>query len=305
MSQRTYSEKEIAEIMRRAAEMESGQLREMNAAGELPGLNIDELSEIAAEAGLDPEHVRQAARGLDSPAENQQAVTSKNEIFAEKWADAELTDELAELVIADLNHRFNTTHQRQNWRDNILDEGPDETTGRSHVRHTGKSIEWKTIDENEAVEVRALIQPVKGKVRIRASKKDVKGSGTVKAANGAVGYVSYIPYLAALVVLFSLPYSLLVNLIAAILVFSILQLTLVPGAKKLSERLNQSGATGREKRNSLYKREVEQLTDELAALIGGSTDEAVGPGRIGLPDPGGEEKGTGRRAQGSGNKERS
>jgi hypothetical protein len=295
MSQRTYSENEIAEIIRRAAEMESGRLREKGPSGDLPGLNIDELSEIASEAGLDPENVRQAARLLDSPAVNQPAETSQNEIFSEKWVNGELTEELADLLITDLNHRYNVSHKRQSWRDNILDDGPDETIGKSNVQRTGKSIEWKTLEENEAVEVRALIQPVKDKVRVRVSKKIVSGTGEAQTDRELTGYMAYIPYLAALVVLFSLPYSFLVNLIVAIVAFTLLQLTVVPVTKKVTQSIKKSRSANREKRSERYKRDVEQLSDELIALIGGSPGEAAKSGRIEIPDS--DSRGQGSRGK--------
>lgn len=273
MPERTYSEKEIAEIIRRAAELESDQLDNIEASENLPGLNLQELLDVAAEAGLDPENVRQAAHYMDSPVDKRTAKINKNEIYAEKWVNGELSQELADLVIANLNHRYNATHERQSWRDNILDDRPDESTGRSKVQRTGKSVEWKYLDEYKTMEVRALIQPVKDKVRIRISKKNVHGTAIEDMDAGAEGYISYIPYLAAVVVLFSLPYSFFVNLIAAILAFTLLQFTLVPAAKKLSERIKDSGSSNREKRTARFKREVEQAADELAAMIGSPDTE--------------------------------
>jgi len=301
MPERTYSEKEIAEIMRRAAELESDQLDKINASKNQPGLNLQELLEVAAEAGIDPENVRQAARFMDLPKETRTAKINKNEIYAEKWVIGELTEELADLVIADLNHRYNATHERQSWRDNILDDGPDESLGRSKVQRTGKSVEWKYLDEQKTMEVRALIQPVKGKVRIRISKKNVYGTAIEEMDGGAIGYISYIPYLAALVVLFSLPYSFLVNLIAAILAFTLLQFTLVPGAKKLSDRIKDP--SNREKLSDRYKREVEQAANEVAELIGDSSERHGKSGRIEIPDPESREQDSGGREQGSRNRE--
>jgi len=113
MPERTYSEDEIAIIIRRAAKIESGRLREQNPTGDLPGLNLEELSKIAIDAGLDPENVRQAALQLDQPESNQNTITSKNEVFSEHWVDGKLTDELIDLVISDLNHRYSASHERK------------------------------------------------------------------------------------------------------------------------------------------------------------------------------------------------
>ncbi|REL38431.1 hypothetical protein DYD21_00300 [Rhodohalobacter sp. SW132] len=306
MSQRTYSEEEIAEIIKRAAEMESGQLSEKNAPGDLPGLNLDELSEVAAEAGIDPENVRKAAHQLDQPVPDQSTPPSKNEVFAERWVKGKLTEESIDLIISDLNHRHNATHKRKSWRENILEDGEDELE-KSTVQRTGQSVEWKYSDDYyEGVEYRVLIQPRKDQFRIRASMKGLWGSnlGDSYYEDDPIEYLSYVPYLAGAVALFSLPYSFLLNLIVAILAFSFLQLTLVPAAKKLSDRFADSGSSKREKRIDRFKREVEQVADELVQLTGGSTVSTENTGRIELPDSKENEQNSKENIQGSKSREK-
>ena len=66
MTKRTYSEEEVAEIIRRAAEMETGQMRERDKAGSLPGLDLEELSKVAADAGHSWRRVASGAAGVST-----------------------------------------------------------------------------------------------------------------------------------------------------------------------------------------------------------------------------------------------
>jgi hypothetical protein len=59
---RRYGDKEVGLILRRATEF---QRQEPASAAEGGGLTLAELEEIAAEAGIDPRHLRRAASELD------------------------------------------------------------------------------------------------------------------------------------------------------------------------------------------------------------------------------------------------
>lgn len=61
MSDRTYSEREVAAIIQRAAE---AQHRE--APDNVPGLTLSEIERVGHEAGIDPARLRQAASDLDA-----------------------------------------------------------------------------------------------------------------------------------------------------------------------------------------------------------------------------------------------
>ena len=53
---------------------------------------------------------------------------------------------LADLVIADLNHRYNATHEKVNWMDNIMhDSSSSILDQQSKVKRTGKSLEWQKV----------------------------------------------------------------------------------------------------------------------------------------------------------------
>ena len=59
---RLYGEKEVGKILKRATELQ----RDRPAGGAGSGLSLQELEEIAAEAGIDPRHLRDAAMELES-----------------------------------------------------------------------------------------------------------------------------------------------------------------------------------------------------------------------------------------------
>lgn len=101
MSDRTYTDREIAAILARAAD---GQRRGLDREGE-PGLTLDEIARAGAEAGLDPALVRRAAGELDAglfhldPARPGTAV-------AERWVDAPLRLAVWEDAVAALQVRL-------------------------------------------------------------------------------------------------------------------------------------------------------------------------------------------------------
>ena len=62
MSERTYSEDEMAALLERAAELQAHTARTNERSA---GLTLTELEAIAEEAGLNPEHLRQAASEME------------------------------------------------------------------------------------------------------------------------------------------------------------------------------------------------------------------------------------------------
>jgi hypothetical protein len=60
---RLYDEKEVGRLLKRATELQREDPVRANPAG---GFSLEELEEIAAEAGIDPQHLRRAAAELDT-----------------------------------------------------------------------------------------------------------------------------------------------------------------------------------------------------------------------------------------------
>ena len=284
MPKENYSEKEVARIFKRAAELESKQSNDFDSIEGGPGLSLDELSQIAIDAGLDPENVRKAALQLDQPAVERSSDTDGNEVFAEHWVKGELTKEATDLAIADLNHRYGASHERESWRDNILNAGSGESTKKSTVQRTGKNVEWKVVDEYGSVSVRVLLQQRNSDIRVRVSKKSTWGTALTDMNGDLFDYLSYVPYLTGFAVLISLPSSFFISAIVAILAYTLLKLTLEPGARRLAKAVGYSETSTKEKSSDRHRREVERVAEDLARLIGVSKSEPESPGRIELPD---------------------
>lgn len=298
MSQQTYSEKEIAEIIRLASEMEPGRTGSDPAPGELPGLSLEELTEAAAEAGIDPENIRRAAEQVRSPSGRVASGSNQNEVFAERWVRGEFTGDLADLVISELNNRFNTTHQKESLRDNILGDGHRNKDGRSSVRRTGKNLEWTYPDDRPTADVRVLVQPLKDKIKIRVTKKrsgDV-GAGITKSPRTA--FRPLISYLGAIAILLLLPFSWVINLVAAFAAFAGLATVFGTGIRPIDQRLTGGTAQDKKELSMPNSREVEEITAELAGLIGKTAPEANASGRIDLPESPDADENTGNRSAG-------
>jgi hypothetical protein len=267
MPKENYSEKEAARIFKRAAELESKQSQDFDAVEGAPGLSLDELSQIAVDAGLDPNNVRKAAEEL-SPSgqpqtDNQTASVKESEVIVEQWVEGEFTDDLADLVIADLNHRYNASHEKVNWMDNIMNDASLETDQQSSVKRTGKSVEWSKLNKHGTDEVRVLIQPRNEKIRIRVAKKNAYGT-TFEDTDNITGFLPYIPYLAGIIMLFAPPFGFFFNINLAIPTFILLWVLISKNKERIRKKFADSKASTLEK----YRTEVESVARNLAGLIG-------------------------------------
>ena len=269
MAKKNYSEKEVAQIFKRAAELESKQSEQFNTIEGGPGLSLDELSQIATDAGLDPENVLRAAEELSpstqpgSKTGHQTASVKDNEVIAEQWVSGDLTDDQLDLIISDLNHRYNASHEKVNWMDNILHDATLDANQKSTVKRTGKSLEWKTAIEYGSEEIRVLVQPRGDKIRIRVAKRNVYGN-TFEETDSVGGFLPYIPYLAGIIMLFALPNSLLINAGFAVLTFFICQILISRNSEWIRKKFSDS------KKNTLekYQNEVQTVARDLAGLLG-------------------------------------
>lgn len=100
MIERTFTEEEVAALFRRASELQAEQNSKgvQRGSAEKAGLTIDEVSAIAAEAGLDPDHVRRAAAEMNRSAIVDQRGKSSvrdTEIFAERRVPVSIGERLS------------------------------------------------------------------------------------------------------------------------------------------------------------------------------------------------------------------
>lgn len=97
---RIYTEREIAALLARAAERQQAAPEDHAASG----LSLNEIARVAAEAGLDPAHLRAAAAELDAGMLGRAAAPGA--VVLERWIDAPLTDAAWEEAVAALRVRF-------------------------------------------------------------------------------------------------------------------------------------------------------------------------------------------------------
>ena len=106
MTDRRYSEDEVAEIFSRASETEQQTRRQLPAS---EGLTLGELQRIGQEAGISAELVAQAARSLDQPRQPDTPVFLGLPVGAARTVRLErrMTDEEWERLVVDLRETFN------------------------------------------------------------------------------------------------------------------------------------------------------------------------------------------------------
>lgn len=170
MSDKVYSEQEVAGLIRRAVELESERGRS-GQSGPREGLTIHDLEKIAADAGIDPELMRRAAAELHqnstSPILDETTVVKDTDILAEHWIKAKINTRVLDDLILELNHQFGTSQEEITWWNKLFDD----YSGKAIVNRTATSAEWKYTDEMSLYTTRVLIQQRGEKLRIRVSKR--------------------------------------------------------------------------------------------------------------------------------------
>jgi hypothetical protein len=97
MADRRYDDKEVGEILKAAAEMQSG-LIDSSAPG---GMTLTELQRVAGELGIDPEHIGRAARELGTSPKPSSRYKSDS-LLIERTVDGELSDETWDELVTEL-----------------------------------------------------------------------------------------------------------------------------------------------------------------------------------------------------------
>lgn len=103
---RTFSEEEVALIIKRAAELQQTEEVEKD-----PGnaLTLAEVEQIAREAGIDPLLIRRAAQGLDRPVEKNRPspfVGAPTRIVYERVVDGEISVDEFEPLVNEVRRTF-------------------------------------------------------------------------------------------------------------------------------------------------------------------------------------------------------
>lgn len=169
MSDRIYSKKEIEQLIKKAVELESERsVTERRNWDE--GLTIDELKNVAAETGIDPELIERAASDMDAlPADFEGNVqVNGDEIASEAWLDRTLDKETVDMLISELNHMYGTTDD-VSWWDNLWQDH----NGKAKVDRKPNITEWIYTSPMGAFFTRVLLQQRGDRLRIRVSKRQV------------------------------------------------------------------------------------------------------------------------------------
>ncbi|MEM1093773.1 MAG: hypothetical protein AAGJ10_04140 [Bacteroidota bacterium] len=111
MPDRVYSEQEIAQILQRALERQDAATEKRRSRAQ--GLNLDELERLAAESGIDPEHLRAAALEVHRPGVQSTAKTTSTHIIVERFIPGHLTDEAWGQIVSALRDEIGVAGQDQ------------------------------------------------------------------------------------------------------------------------------------------------------------------------------------------------
>jgi|GEM_PF-764082 len=172
---RTYSEKEIAALLKRTAQL---QAEEVEAADEnRSGLSLSELESIAGEAGLDPQFLHRAALELEHAAGKPLGKNkTKTHVRVDRVLPSTLTDDEWEEVVFALKRRF----ESQSY-DMGLGMG---SYGKGTMEQIGRSREWRHTSLS-GVQTTVLLRPHKKGTNMEISQR--VGFGSTKTESWAYG----------------------------------------------------------------------------------------------------------------------
>ena len=176
---RTYTEKEIAALLERTAQLQADDARDESPTSN--GLSLAELEGIAAEAGLDPEYLHRAALEIESKGKKGFQKRTKTHIRAQRFLSAELDDVLWEEFVFELRNSFEGSPS--------ADLSGMGSYGKGIVEQIGRSREWRHTSLS-GVHTSVLLRPYKDGTRIEMSQRVGLGSPTAEAS--VYGFMSAI-----------------------------------------------------------------------------------------------------------------
>lgn len=107
-STRRYTDREVALVIKRAAELQEQQSEQTDRSSS--GLSLGELEQVARESGLDPSLVRRAAQDLDihrEPVHKSRFLGAPSVVTVERTVDGELPPGEYEGIVEELRRTFN------------------------------------------------------------------------------------------------------------------------------------------------------------------------------------------------------
>lgn len=168
---RRYGEKEVGLILKRATELQN-EAPELTEGG---GLTIEELEEIAVEAGIDPQFLRDAAAELDRRGPSPEGV--------ERLLGGPLMVELERRVPGEV--------PEDRW-DDVIHEISRAANGQGHPSVIGRTLSWVLSDPNRQRFLQVTVSNKEGEtlIRIEERMQQLAGAlygGIVGGLGGGVG----------------------------------------------------------------------------------------------------------------------
>ena len=250
---RRYSDKEVTRLLTKAAE-----IQEEEAGHELEGrgMTLTELQEVAAEAGIHPRYLQQAAARIDHPGKSGLGAALAGTpltITVEREVPGTLLDEDFERAVMDIQRAF---------------------SGTGAASMVGRTLMWKSEGMDHETSLQVTVTSRGGETRILAEERfhnlaAVLHFGVVVGAGTGIGL--------------GVGMSVGMAVLASPLFAALFPLGVIGG-------LYTSVRHWLKKKGIRRRRELEQLVDRIAAYAqtgalepGGSGSEALPPGAEGLP----------------------
>ncbi|MFU8812553.1 MAG: hypothetical protein ACNA78_06265 [Balneolaceae bacterium] len=173
MSKRTYTEEEVQQLIRRAAELEAERSVSGNRKAGM-GLTLDELRTVAADSGLDPTLIDRAAteleKGEQANSHPLQADVQADEISAEIWLEGKPGPDTLQMLVTELNHYYGVSKE-VNWWDDLWSN----YSGKAKIKKSPGCIEWSYTSSAGIYTTHALLQTHGNRFRIRISRRQLWG----------------------------------------------------------------------------------------------------------------------------------
>ena len=151
MTDRSYDDKQVALILRRAAELQSGG---GDAPAKTSGFSLRELEEIALEAGIDPENIRLAAQEIESGApldgEWAEVFGAPLTLRAARDVPGEVTESIFDEILVDIQNAG---------------------LGHGHPSVVGNTLTWRTGGGQNASSLQITVAARDGRTEIRAEER--------------------------------------------------------------------------------------------------------------------------------------
>ena len=258
MPHRTYSEREVADLIERAVERQ----QEARRADTGETLSLAEIERIAAEAGIDPTFLREAADEMDAVGKTlkRESGTTKTTVFVERWIDAPLTPEAWEDAVIELQGRHGA--DASFW----LGKSAGGT-----VQQVGNAYEWRHTS-SMGVQTTVTASPRDGRTRLRINQLVGLGSPTAEGvAYGAGAALILTPIVIGLI---GAATGADLNFLATALAFLVLWAAAAPIVTALDRgwRGKKHAALG-------------ELADDLVPILGTVRDGAVPVGAPPAAEP--------------------